>query len=127
MLPLTRWLLLSALVLIALLLLNAMAYRRRHGTFIPKTTGNTPYLRQRMALADFVLVGLLVLSLLLGNSAPYIAPNSPFAAWLATPYAQGTYIAWCFLASIALSTLFGLRRHLAARSQVQQPHRTGTQ
>ena len=127
MLPLTRWLLLSALVLIALLLLNAMAYRRRYGTFIPKAAGNSPYLKQRMALADLAPAGLLVLSLLLGIGTPYIAPNSSFAAWLATPYAQSTYIAWCFLASVALSTLFGLHRHLAARPQVQQPHRTGTQ
>ena len=113
--PLTRWLAISAAAAIALFVCNAIVYRRRHGTFLPvRRKAEAPYLKQRVAGQDVALLCLFVLALLAGTGAPYLAPESSFSEWLASPFANFVYFAWCFLGIVGIGVLRGIYMYFAA-------------
>jgi hypothetical protein len=110
---LTYYLLLAALLVLALLVANAIFYRHRFGTFLRPE--KRPDQRQPLPRAELWLSSLMVLGFLAGFASPVLAPASSFAQWLSQPYSQLAYYAWCFLApilaSVAISARALLQKH----------------
>jgi hypothetical protein len=113
--PLTRWLALSAVAIVALLACNALMYRHRHGTFVPAARAKPSYLKQRIKGSELGIMCLFVLSLLAGLGAPKVAPESSFAQWLLSPYASVVYYACCFLGPVVATVLARVYTLLAAK------------
>src|SRR6266542_3753996 len=101
---LTLGLLVGAIVLIALLILNAFAYRARHGIFLIRKH-RTNFLTDKLSKADVLVGGMVVLGLAIGHFAPSLAPTSALARWLEEPYAKLVYYIWCFLAVVLLAVV----------------------
>lgn len=88
--PLTRWLIIAALLLLVLLAVNAVAYRARFGTLLPRSIGSLGA-KRALSKAEVILYFAFVIALLAGFAAPTLAPGSSFATWLAEPYAKVAY------------------------------------
>jgi hypothetical protein len=110
---LTYYLLIAALAVLTLLVVNAIVYRRRHGTFLrpEKRRGQ----RQPLARSELWLSLFMVLGLLVGVAVPTLAPSSSFAVWLSQPYSHLAYFAWCILATIVASVALSVRSLLHER------------
>jgi hypothetical protein len=93
----TFWLLVAAILLLALFAANAVAYRRRFGTLLRKPV---PVRARKLSAGEVGLYLVFVLALLFGLAAPTLAPGSAFALWLLEPYARPVYFLWCFLGTV---------------------------
>jgi len=98
---LTYYLLLAALLVLALFVANAIFYRLRFGTFLRRE--KRPGQRQPLSRTELWLSSLMVLCFLAGVALPTLAPSSSLALWLSQPYSHLAYYAWCFLAPILVS------------------------
>lgn len=96
---LTTNLLIGAAVCLALYALNAVFYRRRHGTLLRAEQRPA---RKKMSGSELLAFSLMGLALLAGFAAPYLAPESPFTTWLAQPWAKVAYVAWCLIGGTLL-------------------------
>lgn len=115
---LTYYLLLAALLVLALLVVNAIFYRHRFGTFLrpEKRLGQ----HQPLPRTELWPISFMVLGFLAGFAAPVLAPASSFAQWLSQPYSHLAYYAWCFLAPILVSVAVSARAlHQKRRRPVQ--------
>jgi len=110
---LTYILLLAALVLLTLLVVNAIFYRRRFGTFLRPE--KRPSRRQPLSHTELWLSAIMVLGLLAGVAGPTLAPSGSFAQWLAEPYSQLAYYAWCLLAPIVVQSVILILAFIRAR------------
>ncbi len=99
--PLTRWLLIAGAIVLVMFAVNAVVYRIRFGTFLPRSKDS---LGTRRALpgSEVVLYLAGTVAVVAGLATPGLAPGSAFAAWLAEPYATLTYFVWCFIAVVVL-------------------------
>jgi len=111
--PLTYWLSVAALVLVALFAVNAIAYRVRFGTFL--RAEKRPTLKGRLSKTEVALYMLMVLGLLIGFAAPTLVPTSSFGRWLLEPYSQIVYFVWCLLAVAVLNVVFAICAHVLRR------------
>ena len=108
--PLTFWLSIAALVVVALFVGNAIAYRKRFGTVLRRE--KRPHAKRALSKTEVGLYFAIVLGLLAGFAAPTVAPESSFAHWLLEPYSQAVYFVWCFLAVIVTNVAVTLYAHL---------------
>ena len=88
----TLYLALSAAVLVGLWLVNAVFYRRRHGSFLPRTAERQANGGKRLGTQDVLAASLFVGMLLLAKAAPYVMPGSAFALWLEEPWLQSVLV-----------------------------------
>jgi hypothetical protein len=96
-----------------LLFVNAIFYRLHFGTFLrpeKRLDRRQPPSRTKLWLSTIMVLGFLA-----GVSFPMLAPAGPFAVWLAGPYSQITYFAWCFLAPIVVDLAISIRAFLHER------------
>jgi hypothetical protein len=98
---LTYYLLIAAMLVLALLVANAILYRHCFGTFLRRE--KRPGQRQPLPHSELWLSSFMVLGFLAGLAAPVLAPAGSFAQWLSRPYSHMAYYAWCFLAPIIVS------------------------
>jgi hypothetical protein len=98
----TLYLALSAAVLVGLWLVNAVFYRRRHGSFLPRAAERQANGGKRLGTHDVLAASLFVGMLLLAKAAPYFMPGSAFALWLEEPYAFLVYCVWGWILATAL-------------------------
>ena len=109
---LTRWLLVAVCVVVVLFILNAIAYRVRRGTFLPRRAAS-PASKRALPRSEVFLYFGFALALVIGVSAPILAPGSAFAAWLAEPLANVAYFTWCFLATVIVGVAIQVRVEFA--------------
>lgn len=113
--PLTYWLSIGALIPVALLVINAVAYRRRFGTFL--RAERRPYVKQNLSKIQVVLSLLPVLALLVCVAAPVLAPSNPFTHWLLEPYSRAVFVIWSFLISMIVSVILVICAHVIKRAR----------
>jgi hypothetical protein len=113
--PLTYWLSIAALVLIALFVVNAVAYHKRFGTVLRHE--KRPTLKQALSKSEVGLYSFMVLGLLVGVAAPAVAPMSAFTRWLLEPYSQVVYFVWCALAPVVVNVAISLFVHFNRRGR----------
>ena len=111
--PLTFWLSVAALVLVALFAVNAIVYRVRFGTFL--RTEKRPALKGKLSKTEVALYMLMVLGLFVGYAVPMLAPTSSFGRWLLEPYSQAVYFVWCLLAVVVLNVALAICAHALRR------------
>ena len=100
--PITLYLALGAAVLVGLWLANAVFYRRRHGSFVPRTAERQGLGHGRLGAHDFLAASLFVGTLLLAKAAPFVMPGSSFTLWLEEPYAFLVYCVWGWVLATAV-------------------------
>jgi len=93
----TLWLAAVAVVLVALFLVNALVYRRRHGSFLPRASSASERFLGPLSKAESLAVVLFLGMLLAAKAAPYLAPASSFTLWLGEPYAYVVYLVWAWM------------------------------
>lgn len=104
--PLTFWLAIGAAFVFFLFAVNAVAYRMRRGTFLPRGERSPKLTRLQL-----VLLTLLVVAIFVGHASTFIVPASPFARWLQEPFSKLVYSAWCLIAVTFVSVSVGLWRY----------------
>lgn len=95
------WLAQGAFVALSALDANAIAYRRRHGTWL-KEEVRAAARTQRLGRYDIACCLAFVCALVAGFGTPYVSPQSSFAQWLAEPFSLTIYVAWCAVIAIAM-------------------------
>ena len=113
--PLTYWLAIGALVLAAVFVANAIAYRIRFGTFL-RAEKRREAIAKALSRAELAMSMLFVLALIAGFVAPTLAPTGSFAQWLQEPYSQLVYVVWCFLAFMAAGAVLAIFRALRKKA-----------
>jgi hypothetical protein len=113
--PLTFWLAIGALVPIALVVVNAIAYRRRFGTF--HRSEQRPHAKRTLSKVETALAIIPALALLVCVAAPAFAPASPFTLWLLEPYSRAVFVVWCFVATIVLGIAPTTYAHFISRKR----------
>ena len=113
--PLTFWLSIAALVLVALFVVNAVAYRKRFGTVLRQE--KRPTLKRALSKTEVLLYSLMVLGLLVGVAAPIVAATSSFTRWLLEPYSQAVYFVWCALGPVVGNVAVSLVAYFKRRGR----------
>jgi hypothetical protein len=98
----TLYLAIGAALLVGLWLVNAVFYRRRYGSFVPRSAERQAPGRGRLGGHDFLAASLFVGMLLLAKAAPFVMPGSSFSLWLEEPYAFLVYCAWAWVFATAV-------------------------
>lgn len=115
----TFFLALGAVVLVGLWLVNAVFYRRRHGSFWPRAKERQTRGSGRLGTQEVLAASLFVGMLLLAKAAPYVVPGSAFAVWLEEPYAFLVYCVWGWVLATASYVVANLALR---RRQTNSPH-----
>src|SRR5258705_2936168 len=94
------WTAIGALVILVLFVANAIAYRKRRGSFFPH--GGAPQsLKHSLSGTDTAIYFVMVVALLAGVAPPTVAPDTDFAVWISRPFYLVVYVVWVlFLATL---------------------------
>ena len=110
------WPIVGAGLILALLVANAIAYRRRTGSIGLWGTASDP--RGRLSGSRIALSILVTVALLAALAVPKVAPDTDFAVWISNPVSFVAYLIWVLFAATLLSVLPRVREILRkARSR----------
>ena len=111
--PSPLWPIVGAGLILVLLSANAVAYRRRTGSVVPRTTATE--LKGSLSGSQIALFALVAMAFLAALAAPKVAPEAEFTIWVSNPISLVAYVIWLVFVGALLNVVLRIPEMIRKR------------